>query len=167
MPVRFRPRAPFIVRFHMTINLKTCVLWLFLMSCCGSTLHANTTGLSADEQNRYQQLTRELRCVVCQNQDLAESNTPLAIELRQQITEQLQQKKTDADIKAYLSARYGEFILFKPTFSPKNYVLWLAPFICLLGALWLLLALLQQRKNTLIQTPLSAQETQALEKLLQ
>ncbi len=149
----------------MTIYLKICGL-LLLLACCTQPLHADTSSLNITEHNRYQQLTRELRCVVCQNQALAESNTPLAAELRQQIAEQVYQHKSDAAIEAYLSARYGEFILFKPTFSPKNYVLWLGPFILLFGALGLLMKLLRQRKNTNLQAPLSQKETQSLEKLL-
>lgn len=124
------------------------------------------SSLNANDLLRYQQLTGELRCVVCQNQDLAESNTPLAAELRQQIATQLTQHQSNDQIKAYLSARYGEFILFKPSFSPKNYLLWLGPFALLLLALACLHRLLKKRQHIACQEPLSAQESTQLNRVL-
>ena len=135
---------------------------LLLNGVCPSLCYA----LTPDESLRFQQLTAELRCVVCQNQDLAESNTPLAVELRQQITEQLHQKKSNAEITTYLSTRYGEFILFKPSFSPKNYLLWLAPFGFLMIALFILVRLSKRRHAAIHQKPLSHDEQQQLNQVL-
>lgn len=81
---------------------------------------------------QFQGLLRELRCLVCQNQDLADSNAPLAKDLRDEVYELVQTGKTDDEIVNYLTARYGDFILFKPPVKLVTFVLWFAPimFLC-------------------------------------
>lgn len=86
------------------------------------------------EQKRFQQLLSELRCVVCQNQSLAESHAPLAIDLKNEVYGLVQRGYSDDEIKKYLVARYGEYILFKPNLNNISFVLWLGPIIFLLGA---------------------------------
>lgn len=94
---------------------------------------------SYKEAERFQDLTKEIRCVVCQNQSIADSNAPLANDLRDKIYHMILEKKSDKEIKTYLSDRYGEFILLKPRFNKLTMVLWLFPFLALLFALWLVL----------------------------
>src|SRR5204863_3476570 len=74
----------------------------------------------------------ELRCLVCQNQTLAESNAPLAVDLRNQVREQLAAGKSEDEVKAWLVARYGDFVLYKPPFKASTLLLWLGPFLFLL-----------------------------------
>ncbi len=83
-------------------------------------------------EGRAQSLFFELRCPSCQNQSLQDSEGLLAQDLRKVIREQMREGKSDKEIKAYLASRYGEFILFRPSFMPKNWVLWFAPFLLLL-----------------------------------
>jgi cytochrome c-type biogenesis protein CcmH len=87
---------------------------------------------SASEEGRFQQLVQETRCLVCQNQNLADSNAPLAKDLRQIIYEKIKKGESEQAVKKYLVDRYGEYILFKPKFSPLTYFLWLGPFILLI-----------------------------------
>lgn len=90
-------------------------------------------------QQRFQQLNKTLRCLVCQNQDLADSHASLANDLRQQIYQQIQDGKTDQEIVGYLTSRYGDFILFKPPLKSTTYFLWFGPGLFLLiglGFLW-------------------------------
>ncbi|MES2998316.1 MAG: cytochrome c-type biogenesis protein [Pseudomonadota bacterium] len=87
---------------------------------------------SRAEETQFRQMVQEMRCLVCQNQNLADSNAPLAKDLRQIIYERIKKGESEQDIKKYLVGRYGEYILFKPTFSPLTYMLWLGPFILLL-----------------------------------
>jgi cytochrome c-type biogenesis protein CcmH len=82
---------------------------------------------------RLKNLEEELRCLVCQNQTLADSNAPLAEDLRREVRELAQQGKSDAEIKQYLVARYGDFVLYKPPVKPTTYLLWFGPFAFLLG----------------------------------
>lgn len=145
--------------------MKTWLKIVCLALACVSHAAFGIEALDPATVLRYQQLTRELRCVVCQNQDLAESNTPLAIELRQQITVQLQQQKSNADIKNYLIARYGEFISLKPSFTHKNYLLWLAPFALLIACLSFLIHTIRRRQKNTCQPALSAQENDQLKQL--
>ncbi|HVN45638.1 MAG TPA: cytochrome c-type biogenesis protein [Steroidobacteraceae bacterium] len=87
-------------------------------------------------QARYVALTHELRCMQCQNESLADSPVGLAADLRREVREQLLAGKTDDQIRSWMSARYGDFILFRPRFSLRNAWLWGAPGILLLvGAL--------------------------------
>ena len=82
---------------------------------------------------RLKNLEEELRCLVCQNQTLADSTAPLAEDLRKEVRELALQGKSDAEIKDYLVARYGDFVLYKPPIKSTTYLLWFGPFAFLLG----------------------------------
>jgi cytochrome c-type biogenesis protein CcmH len=91
---------------------------------------------------RLKALEQDLRCLVCQNQTLAESNAPLAEDLRKEVREQALAGKSDDEIRAYLVARYGDFVLYKPPVEPVTYLLWFGPFVLLAGGAvvwWMLL----------------------------
>ena len=85
------------------------------------------------QQQQFQNLTEQLRCLVCQNESLWDSQAPLAKDLRAEIYQKIMAGESEQAIKEYLVARYGEFILFKPHLNTTTYVLWLTPFILLLG----------------------------------
>lgn len=78
---------------------------------------------------RYQHLTEEIRCLVCQDQNIANSPAALAADLRYEVRRLLQAGKSNRAIKAYLVARYGDFVLFKPPVQPDTWVLWFGPFL--------------------------------------
>ena len=85
---------------------------------------------------RLKALSEELRCLVCQNQSLSDSSADLAVDLRNQVKALIEQGKTDAQIKAYLVDRYGDFVLFKPPVQANTWLLWFGPFLLLfLGAI--------------------------------
>ena len=94
---------------------------------------------------RLKALESELRCLVCQNQTLAESEAPLAADLRREVRELAQGGKSDDDIRAYLVARYGDFVLYKPPVEPVTYLLWFGPFVLLAGGLAVWLIVLRRR----------------------
>jgi len=83
-------------------------------------------------------LAHELRCLVCQNQTLAESNAPLAVDLRNQIREQLAQGASERDVIDFMVARYGDFVLYRPPLKATTLALWIGPFVLLLGGALLL-----------------------------
>ena len=87
-----------------------------------------------DEQ-RYHKLTNELRCLVCQNQTVADSNAGLAVDLRNQVANQISSGKTDDEILAYMEERYGEFVLYNPQMSVENLGLWIGPFVVVVIAI--------------------------------
>ena len=96
-------------------------------------------------QQRYLALINEFRCMQCQNEALADSNVSLAADLRLEIHDLIKSGKSDDQIRDYLVARYGEFILFRPRMSWRNAWLWAAPGVLLLGGLAIALRVLRQR----------------------
>ncbi|HUP91208.1 MAG TPA: cytochrome c-type biogenesis protein [Solimonas sp.] len=96
---------------------------------------ADAAELNADQLQRYQKMTSELRCLVCQNQSISESNAPLAADLRNQVRDQILAGRSDAEIADYVTARYGDFVLYKPPLRPVTLLLWLGPGLGVLLAL--------------------------------
>ena len=91
----------------------------------------------AAEEARFHTLTAELRCVMCQNQSLADSNAQIAHDLRREVLDLMRQGKDDAQVKQFLVDRYGEFVLYKPDVAPGTYILWFGPLLLLLaGGVW-------------------------------
>jgi cytochrome c-type biogenesis protein CcmH len=109
------------------------LLLVVLLAVAAPVLQALDTTQLADPalQARYLALTHELRCMQCQNESIADSPVDLAADLRNQVREQLLAGKSDDEIRAWMSARYGEFILFRPRFAPRTAWLWLAPGVLL------------------------------------
>lgn len=91
---------------------------------------------STHQQRQFQKLSREFRCLVCQNESLADSNAPLALDLRYQIYKMVKQDKSNQDIINFLVNRYGDFVIFQPPFSRYTFLLWVGPFIMLAIALF-------------------------------
>lgn len=104
-----------------------------------SLSHAAENRLPEAQEARLRELSRDLRCLVCQNESLAESHAPLAGDLRDEIREQISAGQTDTEIIDYLVARYGDFVTYKPPFNSRTLFLWLGPFVVLLlllSVLW-------------------------------
>jgi cytochrome c-type biogenesis protein CcmH len=118
----------------------------------------------ADLERRVADLAHELRCLVCQNQTLADSNAPLALDLRNQIREQLAAGKSERDVRDFMVARYGDFVLYRPPFRAATAALWLGPFILLALGAWLFLRIVRKRAQ---EPPLSHAERARAAKLLE
>jgi cytochrome c-type biogenesis protein CcmH len=104
-----------------------------LLLASGTTYAVDTTEMPTPElQKRYLGLTHELRCMQCQNEAIADSPVSLAADLRRQVAEMLIAGKSDDDVRNYMVARYGDFILFRPRVSTKTLWLWLTPGVLLL-----------------------------------
>lgn len=102
--------------------------------------------LTAEQETHYRELIHQLRCLVCQNQTIADSDAPLAQDLREQVQRQLREGRSDTEIKAYLTARYGDFVLYKPPMKPATFLLWVGPFLLLALALMLALRFMRRRQ---------------------
>ncbi len=115
-------------------------------------------------EKRLKELGEELRCLVCQNQTIADSNAPLALDLRNQIRTQIAQGRSDDQIRAYMVERYGEFVLYKPPFMATTAVLWGGPFALLLvgGVVWLVVARRTAKATTPEPQPGRRAEIEAL-----
>jgi len=120
--------------------------------------------LDAGQQERYRRLVHELRCLVCQNQTIADSNAPLAQDLRAQVERQIAEGRSDDEIRKYMTERYGDFVLYKPPMQNNTLFLWIGPFLLLLGALAIALRQLLRRRVAVATAP--APDPQALQKLL-
>ena len=102
-------------------------------------------------QNRYLALTHELRCMQCQNEAIADSPVDLAADLRRQVHDMLIAGKTDDDVRNFMVARYGEFILFRPRMSLRTAWLWLAPGVLILVGAFVAVRIVQQRSALVTQ----------------
>ena len=109
-------------------------LLLWLAAALAHAADTPFTFKDATEETRYQRLTAELRCLVCQNQSLADSHADLAQDLRAEVYRMLQSGQTDQQIVDFLVARYGEFVLYRPPVSALTYALWFGPPLLLVGA---------------------------------
>ena len=97
-------------------------------------------------ERRVANLAHELRCLVCQNQTLADSNAPLAVDLRNQIREQLKAGKSEREITDFMVQRYGDFVLYRPPFKASTLALWAGPFLLLALGAWLFFRRVRQKK---------------------
>ncbi|WP_425477502.1 cytochrome c-type biogenesis protein [Thermomonas haemolytica] len=101
----------------------------------------------AAEEARFHALTVQLRCVMCQNQSLADSNALIALQLRREVLDLMRQGKSDAAIKDYLVQRYGEFVLYTPRLEPATLLLWAGPVLVLLAGAAVVVARVRRRKD--------------------
>lgn len=141
-----------------------------LMLLCLLALFAVAKAQPAAEdpalEQRLAKLSQELRCLQCQNQTLADSPSGLAEDLRREIRAQMKAGKSDQEIIAFLTQRYGQFILYRPRVTPVTYLLWFGPFVLLLGGLAVLFRYIRQRRDAIPEQPLSAADRRRAEELL-
>ena len=135
---------------------RVVLLWL----ACGPA-----AAQSPDMDQRVSALANELRCLVCQNQTLADSNAPLAVDLRNQIREQLAAGKSEQDVTDFMVARYGDFVLYRPPLKATTVALWVGPFVFLAFGIWLLARRLARRRPP--EPELSGAERARAAKLLE
>jgi cytochrome c-type biogenesis protein CcmH len=117
-------------------------------------------------EQRLMDLAEELRCLVCQNQSLADSNADLAVDLRNQVREQIQAGKSDAEIRAWLTQRYGDFVLYRPPVKATTLLLWVGPFVLLVGGVIGLFLALRRRRGRVAPAALTDEERARAEALL-
>lgn len=160
-----------ILRFstkNLFVSLRALLL-LFSLLCLPARGVIEVDRLSSPElSERYQQLVAEYRCPKCQNQNLAESNSPISIDLRTEIRRLLEEGASDGQISDYLVARYGEFVLYRPRVQASTYLLWLAPAVLLLLGLLIVVFIVRRQKRgaNVNQATLSEAEQAALQALL-
>lgn len=145
----------------------THLLLLCLVACAVAAQTAQPLAEDPELEKRLQALSQELRCLVCQNETLADSRAGLAEDLRREIREQMKAGKSDKEIIAFLTARYGDFVLYRPRVTPTTYLLWFGPFILLAVGLVVLYRQLKQRRALITQTPLSPGDRRQIEELLE
>ncbi len=143
----------------------TClVVALYLLTVSVSHAVIETYQFSSTElEQRYKSLSAELRCPKCQNQNIADSDAPIAQDLRKLLYKQLESGANDEEILEFMVSRYGEFVRYKPRFGGPTLILWLMPGILILGALIILLVVLKGNKRK--QQSISSEEQEQLDAL--
>ena len=150
---------------------RALVILIFTFLSYGSWLNFSQAAIEATQfesselEKRYQGLIAELRCLVCQNQNLADSDAELAKDLRRKTTEMLKAGHTDQQILDFMQERYGDFVLYRPPFNSTTAILWLGPFILLLFAVIVVFRMSGQKKQGLAVTPSESSINKAKELL--
>jgi cytochrome c-type biogenesis protein CcmH len=146
--------------------LVLLALLLWLLALVASAKEAQPLAEDPVLEKRVMALAENLRCLVCQNESLAGSHADLAEDLRQQIREQMKAGKSDQEIIAYMTDRYGDFILFRPPVKMTTYLLWFGPFLLLVAGVCVQLFYLRKRRERVRDKPLSEAERKRVEALL-
>lgn len=146
--------------------MRKLILLLLLMTATFSVTAGEAAPASANPalEARLQAISEELRCMVCQNQSLADSHADLAIDLKNQVREMLQQGQSDKQVVAYMVERYGDFVLYRPPVKSTTWLLWFGPFLLFAVGIGVLFVKLRRRRGT---ETLSAEDHEAAVKLLQ
>jgi len=142
--------------------MKYFVLILLLLAADYSPAFDTREFENDADRDRYQKLITELRCPVCQNQNLADSGSGLAIDLRQQIFQQIESGKSDHDIVDFMLQRYGDFILYRPRLTSGTLALWFGPVLVLVTG-FIILIVISRRNSTVT---LSESEEQFLQDIM-
>jgi len=153
----------------MTHSRLLPLLLLLLLPSFAAMAQVQTEDQPSDDpviEQRLAKLSHELRCLQCQNQTLADSPSDLAADLRREIRAQMKAGKSDQEIIAFLTQRYGDFILYKPRVTALTYLLWFGPFVLLLGGLVVLFRYIKQRRDEITEQPLTAEDRRRAEEML-
>jgi cytochrome c-type biogenesis protein CcmH len=139
---------------------------LMLMAGAAAAREAAPVSDEPALEQRVMRLSTELRCLVCQNETLADSRADLAIDLRNQIRDQMRAGKSDDEIKAWLTDRYGDFVLYRPPVKSGTWLLWFGPFVLLIAAVAALLRYLHRRRARTDGAQVTAEEHRQAQALL-
>jgi cytochrome c-type biogenesis protein CcmH len=143
---------------------KVClVLSLFFSPTLVTAADIPLSFTEPELQNRYLHLLEELRCLVCQNQSLADSHAELAQDLRNEVYRILAEGRSDDAVIQFMVERYGDFVLYRPPLKPSTWPLWIAPFFFMMGAV---VVIYFRRRRPQQSAPLDSSEREKLEKLL-
>ena len=147
------------------VMTKCNVFLLLLITFSTSAQIVDFSFESSEQEARFRELAEQLRCLVCQNQSLADSNADLAQDLRVELYEQVINGKSEEHILGFMMARYGEFILYKPQLSVNTVLLWFIPFILLLAGIFSLVRFSRLRSEAELAQP-SEQQLKRIRELL-
>ena len=136
------------------------------LAASGALASRPAAQLDATGARRAAALAEQLRCLVCQNQSIAESNAELAVDLRREISEQIRAGRSDQDIMDFMVVRYGDFVLYRPPVKPHTWLLWFGPALLAVAALFAFARALRNRRRRAIERPLTETERAEAERLL-
>lgn len=146
--VRVRRSRLNLIKQDLNRALRALAALALLVVCAG--VHAIDSEQAFDEprlQARYEHLTTQIRCLVCQNNSIADSNAALAADLRREIRGMLAAGRADGEIIEFLTTRYGDYVLYRPPWKPRTWLLWLAPVLLLVAGAWVAIRIVIARSR--------------------
>lgn len=149
--------------------MLTAILLSLTVFFSGQVVATTSQTLGFDDpvmEKRYQSLIKELRCPKCQNQNLADSNSQIAVDLRNEVYSMLAQGKADMEITSYMVERYGDFVLYRPKVNQLTYILWFGPAILLLIGVVIVVVVARKKSATKKELSLSAEQQAKLDSIL-
>ena len=129
------------------------LLVALLLSCQAFAIDAGRAFDDPAEQERYERLIQDLRCLVCQNQSIADSNATLASDLRREVRDLMEAGQSDEQIRSFMTERYGDFVLYRPPVRPRTWLLWSAPALLLLGGIGIAVLVITRRARAARANP--------------
>jgi len=152
----------------LVVNKSRMFVFCFLMLLSIIAVAKEAAPLAEDPvlEEKVNAIAKELRCLVCQNQTIADSHAELAKDLKNQVREMVRNGKTRDDVVDYMVKRYGDFVRYRPAMKPTTYLLWVGPFLLMVGGLILLGINLRRRRELVSDAPLSEEEHQKLDLIL-
>lgn len=149
------------------------LIYILMVAIVGLGFVANAAAKEAvpmakdpELEAKVNEIAHELRCLVCQNQTIADSHAPLAVDLKDQVREMVKKGASRDDVVDYMVERYGDFVRYRPPVKPTTYLLWIGPFILMVLGLFLLTYNLKKRKKIVKDAPLNEEEHQKLKSIL-
>jgi cytochrome c-type biogenesis protein CcmH len=124
-----------------------------LLACQTMAIDAGRAFDDPAEQERYERLIQDLRCLVCQNQSIADSNATLASDLRREVRDLMKAGQSDEQIRHFMTERYGDFVLYRPPVRPRTWLLWSAPALLLLGGIGIAVLVISRRARAARANP--------------
>lgn len=151
----------------MNMHRLLLIVCLLLLASAAVAKQAVPTAADPLLEKRVHEITSELRCLVCQNQTIADSNAELAVDLKNQVREMVDSGRSDSEIMDYMVQRYGDFVLYRPPVKGATFLLWAGPFLLLAIGL-LVLAITLRRRNAVLQddAPISAEDSERIRSAL-
>lgn len=134
------------------------LLSLSLLAAMAAAVDSGQRFRDPAEQARYERLIRDLRCLVCRSESIADSNATLAADLRREVESQIRAGRTDAQIYKFMTERYGDFVLMQPPVVPRTWLLWSAPALFLAGGLVVVLVVVRRRARVAASDPAALDE---------
>jgi cytochrome c-type biogenesis protein CcmH len=156
----------------MTARTLRCLVACIALAACSAIAQTGTynpeTPADPATEARLRALSQELRCLVCQNQTIADSNADLAVDLRREVRDQILKGRSDTEIKSYLVARYGDFVLYNPPVQANTALLWFGPLALLVtgGLVWWVL-IRRRARSVPASQPTTLDDEQRAKRLLE
>ncbi len=148
--------------------MKTWLALILALQCALCAFAGEAPALAEDPvvEQRLMVISEELRCLVCQNETLAASRAELAQDLRREVRNLIKEGKSDAQIKEFLVSRYGDFVLYRPPFNIKTFLLWFGPFLLLVAGVLMLVRLVRGSQRSAAPAALDPEQRKKAQSLL-